>query len=69
MRFSACAASTASLDPEAYDISATVDVYFLTRGDAPYSSQAHRARANSSNIVCPHLNIYSTQFGRDAEFR
>jgi hypothetical protein len=29
MCFSACAASTASLDPEAYDISATVDVYFL----------------------------------------
>ncbi len=54
--------------PGAYDISATADDYFLTRGDAPYSSQAHRACANSSNISCPHLNICSTQFGRDPEF-
>jgi hypothetical protein len=68
-RFSACAPSTASPDPEAYDISATVDDYFLKRSDAPYCGQAHCACANSSNIVCPHLNICFTKFGRDAEFR
>jgi hypothetical protein len=33
-------------EPEAYDISATADEYFLTRGDAPYCGQRHRTCAN-----------------------
>ena len=36
--------------------------------DAPNCGQAQRAWANLSNIVCPHLNIYSTKFGRGAQF-
>ena len=58
-----------TIDQEAYDISATVDDYFLKRADAPYCCQAQRKCGNSSNIVCPRLNIYSTKFGRDTEFR
>lgn len=58
-----------TIDQEAYDISATVDDYFLTKADVPYCGQAQRVCGYSSNIVCPRLNIYSTKFGRDTEFR
>jgi hypothetical protein len=53
---------------EAYDISATVDDYFLKSATTPYCGQAQRACANSLNMAGPHLNIYSAKFGRDAEF-
>jgi hypothetical protein len=56
------------LDQEAYDISATVDDYFLNGAHAPYCGQAQRACGNSSNMTGLHLDIYSTKFGRDAEF-
>jgi hypothetical protein len=54
---------------ERYDISATLDDYFVTKADAPHCGQAQRARASSLNTACLHLNIYSTKFGRDPEFR
>jgi hypothetical protein len=46
-------AARLTIDQEAYDISATVDDYFLTKADAPYCGQAQRVCGDSSNIVCP----------------
>jgi hypothetical protein len=52
-----------------YDISATVDDYFPPKASAPYYGQRRNSRANLSKVICPHLNICPTQFGRDAKFR
>ena len=58
-----------TIDQEAYDISATVDDYFLTKRRRAILRPSSALCGDSSNIVCPRLNIYSTKFGRDTEFR
>jgi hypothetical protein len=62
-------ASAVASSRATYDISATVDNYFRPRASAPYYGQRRNSRANLSEVICPHLNICPTQFGRDAKFR